>query len=201
MGADILGDTISPMCDYSMQLELWTGHRGMHPQGMEGTASTQAPYPTLRCCEGGMAGTDGMGCLVPVGHKDKGEKLEAHRVPLAHKDKREWLEQQALGVLLAQGVVGWYTQGGGKLGVQVSRELSWCMQGGLVEPIMVIGEEQLTTCACLVIQTTSAINPEFKVTTMCMEWSTNHTLVHSQLFMTTTFPVLCATLQQGWQSQ
>jgi len=55
-----------------------------------------------------MEGMDGMGCLDPVGHKDKGKK---------------WV-QQDLRVPLAQGVVGWSTQGGGKLAVQVSQELS-----------------------------------------------------------------------------
>jgi len=60
---------------------------------------------------------DGMGCLVPVDHKDRGEIMEqqALRVPLGHKDKEGWLEQQALRVPLAQEVVGWSTQGGGKL--------------------------------------------------------------------------------------
>ena len=53
---------------------------------------------------------DEMGFQVPVGHKDRGEKLEQQ--PLAHR------------------VVGWSTQGGEKLAVQVSQELSWCMQGG-----------------------------------------------------------------------
>ena len=128
---------------------------------------------------------DGMGCLVPVGHKDRGERLE----------------QQALGVLLALGVVEWSTRGGAKLVVQLSQEQSWCMQGGLVEPGINIREEQPTTSACLMIQTTSAINLEFKVTAMCMEWSMRHTLDHSQLFTTTMLPVLCAMLQQGWQSQ
>ena len=62
-----------------VQLDLHTGHRGVLIQG---TVSTKAPYPTLRYCEGGMGGMDEMGCLVPVGHKDKGG----------------WLEQQALRV-------------------------------------------------------------------------------------------------------
>ena len=128
---------------------------------------------------------DEMGCLVPVDHKDKGERLE----------------QQALRVPLAQGVVGWSTQGGGKLAVQMSQELSWCMQGGLVEAIMRIMEEQPTTSACLMIQTISAMVLEFKVTAMCMEQNINHTMDHSQLFSTTMFPVLCAMLQRGWQSQ
>ena len=96
---------------------------------------------------------DGMGCLVPVGHKDKGELLE----------------QQALRVPLALEVVEWSTQGGGELVVKMSQELSLCMQGGLVEAITVTEEEEPTTSACLMIQTTSAINLEFKVTTMCME--------------------------------
>ena len=128
---------------------------------------------------------DGMGCLVPVGHKDKGELLE----------------QQALRVPLALEVVEWSTQGGGKLAVQMSQELSWCMQGGLVEPITLTREEQPTTSACLMIQTTSATVLEFKVTAMCMEQNINHTMDHSQLFSTTMFPVLCAMLQRGWQSQ
>jgi len=99
-----------------------------------------------------MEGMDEMGFQVPGGHKDKGEWLvqQALRVPLDHKDKGEWLEQQALRVPLAQGVVGWSTQGGEKLAVRVSQELSWCMQGGLVEPITVTREEQPTTSACLI---------------------------------------------------
>ena len=53
-------------------------------------------------------------------------------------------------VPLVQGVVGWSTQGGpGKLAVQMSQELSWCMQGGLVELITITREEQPTTSACL----------------------------------------------------
>jgi len=176
---------ISPMCDHSLQLELWTGHREMHPQGTKWTVSTQAPCPTLRYCEGGMEGMDEMGFQVPVDYKDRGERLE----------------QQALRDPLAKGVVGWSTQDGGKLAVQMSQELSWCMQGGLVEPGMLTREEQPTTSACLIIQTTSAINPEFKVTAQCMEWSMRHTMGHSQLFRTTMFPVLCAMLQRGWQSQ
>ena len=96
---------------------------------------------------------DEMGCLVPVGHKDKGEILE----------------QQGLRVPLALGVVGWSTQGGGKLVVQMSQALSWCIQGRPVELITVTREEQPTTSACLMIQTTSVTNLEFKVTAMCME--------------------------------
>ena len=61
------------------------------------------------------------------------------------------------------GMVGWW----GKTGYP--SELSWCMQGGLVE-VITQGKEQPTTSACLMIQTTSAINPGLKVTTMCMEW-------------------------------
>ena len=129
---------------------------------------------------------DGMGFQVPVGHKDRGEILE----------------QQVLRVPLDQGVVGWSTQGGGKLAVQMSQELSWCMQGGLVEAITLTREEQPTTSACLMIQTTSAINLEFKVTTMCMEQSMRQIQAsHFGLLVTTMFPVLCAMLQRGWQSQ
>jgi len=50
-------------------------------------------------------------------------------------------------------------------------------------------------------QTTSAINPGLKVTTMCMEWSTKQILDHSQLFITTMLPVRCAMLQWGRQWQ
>ena len=118
------------------------------------------------------------------------------QVPGGHKDRGEILEQQVLRVPLVQGVVGWSTQGGGKLAVQMSQELSWCMQGGLVEPGMITREEQPTTSACLMIQTTSAINLEFKVSAMCMEWSISHIQAnHSQLFKTTMLPVLCAMLQ------
>ena len=131
---------------------------------------------------------DEMGHPVLVGHKDKGDRL-------AQQDKGERLEQWALRVPLAQGVVGWSTQGGGKLAVQMSQELSWCTQGGLVELITVTREEQPTTFACLMIQTTSAINLEFKITAMCMEWSMNQTVDHSQLLTNTMLPVLCAMLQ------
>ena len=186
-----------------------------------------------------MEGTDGMGYLVPVGHKDKGVRLEqqvlrvhlghkekgerqeqqALKVPVGHKDKVEKLEQKALTVplgqkekgarlekqvvrvWLVQGVVVWSTQGGGKLAVQMSQELSWCMEGGLVEPTGNIREAQPTTSACLMIQTTSATVLEFKVTAMCMEQNINHTMAnHSRELSTTMFHVLCAMLQRGWQS-
>ena len=162
-----------------VQLELCTGHRGVLIQGTEWTVSTLVPSPTLRYCEGGMEGMDEMGFQVPVGHKDRGEILE----------------QQVLRVPLAQGVVGWSTQGGGKLAVQMSQELSWCMQGGLVEPITLTREEQPITSACLMIQTTSASVLEFKAAAMCMEWSMRLQANHSQLFTNTMFPVLCAMLQ------
>ena len=156
---------------------------------------------------------DGMGCLVPVGHKDKGERLEqqdkGERLEqqdkgerLEQQDKGAWLEQPVFGGPLALGVVEWSTQGGGKLAAQMSYGLSWCMQGGLVEPITVIVEEQPTTSACLMIQITSAINPEFKATALCMEQSMRYLQAnHSQLLITTMFPVLCAMLQRGQQSQ
>ena len=64
-----------------------------------------------------------------------------------------------------------------------------------------IREEQPTTFACLMIQTTSATHLEFKDTTMCMEQSIGQWEGHFQLFTTTMFPVQCAMLQQGWQSQ
>ena len=77
------------------------------------------------------------------------------QVPVGHKDKGEWLEQQAL----------WSKEwwcGLHKVPVQMSQELSWYMQGGgLVEAVTITEEDQPTTSACLVIQTTSTINPEF----------------------------------------
>ena len=69
----------------SLQLELNTGHRGVHPQG---TVSTQALSPTLRCCEEGMEGMGEMECLVPMGLKDRGESKEL-QVPVGLKDRRE----------------------------------------------------------------------------------------------------------------
>ena len=55
---------------FPFQLEFYTGHRGVHPQEI---VSTQAPSPTLRCCEGGMEGMGEMGFLVLVDLKDRGE--------------------------------------------------------------------------------------------------------------------------------
>ena len=51
---------ISPICDHYSQLELWTGHRGVHPLGTKWIVSTLVPYPTLRYCEGGIDGRDGL---------------------------------------------------------------------------------------------------------------------------------------------
>ena len=56
-----------------LQLELSTGHRGVHPQG---AVSTQAPSLTLRCCEEGMEGMGEMECLVLVDLKDREENKE-----------------------------------------------------------------------------------------------------------------------------
>ena len=53
-----------------LQLKLSTGYREVHLQEV---VSIQAPSLTLRCCEGEMEGMGEMGCLVPVGLKDKGE--------------------------------------------------------------------------------------------------------------------------------
>ena len=171
MGVNTLGDTsliwmvyldISPMCCHALQLQLWTGHRGMQSLGTNWTVSIQAPYPTLDT-----AREDEMGFQIPADHKDRGERL-------VQQDKSEMLEQQVLRIPLVQGVVGWSTQGGGKLDVQMSQELSWCTQGGLVEPGGLTREEQPSTSACLMIQTTSTMVLECKVTTMCMEWSISH---------------------------
>ena len=68
------------------QLQLCTGHREVHPQGM---LSTQA-LSTLRCCVGGMEGMGETVCLVPVDLKDRQESKE-QLVPLI------------------QGMVGWST--------------------------------------------------------------------------------------------
>ena len=76
--------------------------------------------------------------------------------------------------------------------------------GGVVytRRIMYKREEQPTTSACLMIQTISATHLEYKGGAMCMEQSTNYSQeVPSQLLSTTMSPVLCAMLQQGWQSQ
>ena len=79
--------------------------------------------------------------------------------------------------------------GGGKALVQ-------CLEHGIN-----IREEQPTTSACLMIQTISATHLEYKKTTMCMEQSARQGEHHRQLSTTTISPVLCAMLQQGWQSQ
>ena len=83
----------------------------------------------------------------------------------------------------------------------MSLELNWCMQEGLEEAGIATWEEGPTTSACPMIQTTFDIHLECKVTALCMELSMNHGEDHSKLFFTTTSPVLCAILQQGWQSQ
>ena len=97
-------------------------------------------------------------------------------------------------------MVGWSTQGGEKVSVQVSQVPHWCMQGELVEHGGNIKEEQPTTSACLIIQTISATNLESKDIAMCMEQSTSHIMGHSKLFLSTMSPVLCAMFQQGWLS-
>ena len=76
------------------------------------------------------------------------------------------------------------------------------MQEGLEEAGMATLEEVPTTSACPMIQTTLHTDLECKVTVLFMEPSITHImdLSHSQLFMTTMFPVLYAMLQQGWQS-
>ena len=128
---------------------------------------------------------EGMGetvCLALVGPKAKKESKE-------------------LQVLLVQGMVGWSTQGGEKPAVQMSLEQSWCMQEGLEEAGTATLEEVPTTSACLMIQTTLHTNLECKEPALCMELSMNHGEDHSELFNITMSPVLCAMLQQGWQSQ
>ena len=56
-----------------LQLDICTGHRGMHPQAI---VSIQAPFLTLRCCKEGMEGMEETVFLVPVGLKDRGESKE-----------------------------------------------------------------------------------------------------------------------------
>ena len=78
-------------------------------------------------------------------------------------------------------MVGWSTQGGGKVAVQMSQAPHWCMQGGLVEHGLHIREEQSTTSACLMIQTILATDLEFKGIAMCMEQSMNQIKGHFEL--------------------
>ena len=85
----------------------------------------------------------------------------------------------------------------------MSQELSWCMWGGLEAAGILIMEEQLTISACLMIQTTSAINPEFKVETMFMGQSISPTRDHFPQFMDTMLPALFAMFpceKQSWWS-
>ena len=110
------------------------------------------------------------------------------------RDREESKEQQ---VFLVLGMVGWCTQGGEKIAVQMSQAPHWYMQGELVDHIIYRMEEQPTTSACLMIQTISATNLVFKGTTMCMELSIGQWEDHSQLFIPTMSPVLCAMLQLG----
>ena len=84
----------------------------------------------------------------------------------------------------------------------MSLELNWCMQEGQEEAGIATLEEVPTTSACPMIQTTLHTNLECKGGAMCMELNISHIQEdHSELFMITTSPVLCAMLQQGWQSQ
>ena len=94
---------------------------------------------------------------------------------------------------------GWSTQDGEKPSATMSLELSWCMQEELEEAGGATWEEVPTISACRMIQTTFDTHLECKVTALCMEQSIIQWEVHSELFKTTTFPVLCAMLQQGWQ--
>ena len=84
----------------------------------------------------------------------------------------------------------------------MSLELNWCILEGLEEVGGAMLEEVPTTFACPMIQTTFNTHLECKEPALCMELSINHIQDnHLQLFTTTMFPVLCAMLQQGWQSQ
>ena len=119
-------------------------------------------------------------------------------VPVDLKDREENKEQQ---VLLVLGMVEWSTQGEGKPAAQMSLEQSWCMKEGLEEAGTATLEEVPTTSACPMIQTTFDTHLECKGSALCMELSMKYGEGQSILFMTTMFPVLCATLQQGLQSQ
>ena len=76
------------------------------------------------------------------------------------------------------------------------------MQEGLEEAGLPTLEEVPTTSACPMIQTTFDTLLGCKVSAKCMELSMNYGEEgHSKLFTATMSPVLCAMLQQGWQSQ
>ena len=59
----------------------------------------------------------------------------------------------------------------------------------------------LTNLITVMIQTSLHTHLECKDPAMCMELSTRHIMHHSDLLETIMFPVLCAMLQWGWQSQ
>ena len=75
------------------------------------------------------------------------------------------------------------------------------MQEGLEEAGIATLEEVPTTSACPMIQTILHTNLVYKGGAMCMELSMKQGEHHSKLFSNTMSPVLCAMLQQGWQSQ
>ena len=102
---------------------------------------------------------------------------------------------------LVQEMVEWSTQGGEKPAVQMSLELSWCMQEELEEAGLTTLEEVPTTSAFQMIQTTLHTNLGCKGSALCMELNIKHGEGQSILFMTTMFLVLCAMLQHGLQSQ
>ena len=82
----------------------------------------------------------------------------------------------------------------------MSLEQSWCMEEGLEEAGIATLEEVPTTSAFQMIQTILHTNLECKGSALCMEQSIKLWEGHFILFMTTMFPVPCATLQQGLQS-
>ena len=195
---------VSPMGDHSLHLELWTGHRGVHPQGNQENILNTNSSPFIEILRGrdGRDGRDGV--PGPRGPQEqRGDTGAAGpQGPPGPQGQR--------GVAGATGPHGppgprngrvVYIRWGKSSYQSVSgTELVYAGRAGGTD-YTYTREEQPTTSACLMIQTTSAINPGLKVTTMCTEWSTTQILDHSQLFITTMLPVPFAMLQRGWQSQ
>ena len=68
-----------------LQLKLWTGHRGVHPQRM---LSITGPFTALRCYKGGMEGMGKMESVILVDLKDRGER-GGHRDQLGIGESKE----------------------------------------------------------------------------------------------------------------
>ena len=113
---------ISPMCDHSLQLETWTGHRGMHRLN-----TSSLPYIEM------LRGRDG---------RDRQDGVPSPCGPQGQRGNTGATGAQGPPGPRSGGVV--YTRWGKTTCPNVS-ELSWCMQRGLVEPITLTREEQPTT--------------------------------------------------------